>query len=165
MNKPTRILSLLAFTAFAGCAWAQEDMKLKVVANDGEGNPVEETMVTVESKLRFTQNGVGVFDGDALTAEFNYADFATLSFYYDTLSSVSAVDAMTGLRLRNNPVAESLEFVGMTEKVAELTVIDLRGAVKVSVPEWKGEAINVNNLTPGLYFVTVNQKTFKFIKK
>lgn len=165
MKKPTRILALLAFGAFSGIAFAQEEMDLKVVAHNDEGEAVAEALVTLDSKLRFTETGVGVFKGETMTVGFNYADVTSLSFRYDVRSAAGVVVSPIGLGLRDNPVGESLEIIGMTENSASLTVTDLKGRVRVSLPEWKGETVNVGELTPGLYFVTINQTTLKFIKK
>lgn len=165
MNKPTRFLAVLAFSAFSGMAWAQADVELMVVAADAEGEVVGSSTVTLDSKLSFTKAGVDVYTGDALELSIPYADVAKLTFNYENKTGVETVAANSGLRLRNNPVAESLEFVGFSGDAANLVVTDLRGSVRASVSTWKGEAINVSDLTPGLYFVTVDKTTFKFIKK
>ena len=165
MNRPTRILAVLALSAFAGTALAQQKVELKVVANDAEGAEVASSVVTVDSQLRFTAAGVDVYNDGSLEAAFPYADMSKLTFSYDTATGMAAVDAAQELRLRNNPVAESLEFVGFTGESACLSVADLSGAIKVYLPEWRGNAVDVSDFTPGLYFVTVDKTTFKFIKK
>lgn len=165
MNKPTRILAALALTAFAGTAWAQEEERLKVTANDVEGVMVSESDLTLDSKLKFTSDCVEVYNGESLTASFPYAEIGNLKFSYYTLTGLKDVTSSDVLRLRNNPVEETLAFIGFNGTPAPLMVTDLGGASRVAIPEWKGEGIDVSNLTPGLYFVTVDKTTFKFIKK
>lgn len=165
MNKPTRILALLAFAALSGTAMAQEKVELVVAASDADGEFVASSVVTMDSKLSFTKAGVEVYNGETLDLSLPYADIAKLTFRYSKNTGVATVVANSGLRLRNNPVAESLAFVGFGEGVKNLVVTDLKGSIRVSIPEWKGEAVNVGDLTPGLYFVTVDKTTFKFIKK
>lgn len=165
MNKPTRFLALLAFAALSGTAVAQENVELVVAASDADGEVKASSVVTLDSKLSFTKAGVDVYTGETLDLAIPYADIAKLTFRYDNKTGVETVDAHSALRLRNNPVAESLAFVGYNGDAASLVVTDLRGAVRASVSDWKGEAVNVSDLTPGLYFVTVDKTTFKFIKK
>ncbi len=165
MNKPTRFLPLLAFLAIAGTAGAQDKMELRVVANDSTASAIGETAVFLDSKLKFSESGVDVFQEETLKATFNYADVSNLKFRLVNLTGVKGIEADAALRLRNNPVDDSLEVLGFSGNPVKLTVTDLRGAVRVSIPEWAGEAADVSELTPGLYFVTVNQTTLKFIKK
>lgn len=165
MNKPARFFVLAVFAAMAGVAWAQEEVELKVVANNEDGVAVGEAPVTLESKLRFSKSEVNLYTGEILTSAFRYADMKSLSFRYDKFTGMKSVKADTPLRLRNNPVGEFLELLGTSGECRPLSVSDLRGGVRIYLPEWNGEPVDVADLAPGLYFVTVNKTTFKFIKK
>lgn len=164
MKQKIRLVALGAFAAVAGQSFG-EDVKLYVQGNDTEGKVVSSYIVGLDSKLRFSAEGVNVYNGDAPTATFSYADIASLSFSYQNLSEVVSVADDSGLRLRKNPVEDSLEIIGFSGVPVSLTVTDLKGAVRVSCPQWQGETVAVDGLSSGLYFVTINQKTLKFIKK
>lgn len=166
MNKPTRIITLLAFSAFfASQLHAQEGVELKVIANGSDGVASASSVVTIDSKLRFSKEGVEVYSGETLTCMFPYSATANLSFEYDKGTGVKMLDASGTWKLRSNPVAESLQPYGKSVDAARLTVTDLSGAVKITLPAWHGEAVDVSDMTPGLYFVTIDKTTLKFIKK
>lgn len=163
--KVTKILALLAFSALALPLPAETTTQLNVVANNAEGAEVGKSTVTLESRLRFSDTGVEVYTGEVLTDVFHYADIANLKFAYQEGSAVTALPSSSGLRLRNNPVDNLLEPLGLPAESAPLSVADLSGKVRISAPQWRGEPIDVSDLTPGLYFVTINKTTLKFIKK
>lgn len=163
--KPTKILALLAFSALSIPLSAQETTQLSVVASNAEGVETGKSIVTVESKLRFSDSGVEVYSGEMLTDVFHYADVANLKFAYGQGSGVAAIPSASGLHLRNNPVGDLLEPLGLSAECAALSVTDLSGKVHFSAPQWSGQPIDVSDLTPGLYLLTINKTTLKFIKK
>ena len=165
MNRPTRFLAALAALACAGSVWAQEEKVLNVVALNEEVEAIAEAPVSLESSLRFTAEGVEVYGEELLSAVFNYTDMNAFAFRYDTQTGISLTPAASGLSLRTNPVVANLELLGHSGEATRLTVTDLRGTVKASAEEWTGEPVDVSALAPGLYFVTVNKTTLKFIKK
>ncbi|MDE5870560.1 MAG: hypothetical protein K2H22_01235, partial [Muribaculaceae bacterium] len=125
-----------------------------------------EAPVDLESKLRFADDGVEVYSGEALTAVFHYADLKNVSFRYDSGSGVTPVASGSTLRLRENPVAESLAFVGFSGAPTSLTVCGLKGETLINVSGWSGECIDVSSLASGLYLAKVGEgATFKFIKR
>ena len=161
------IKSLLLLTALASASGLQaEDVKvLNVVAKDADGKVIAEAPVSLESGLHFTDTGMEVVDNGMLQAVFNYTDMTAFAFQLSTVTGISNVAADTALGLRQNPVANALGITGFTKEEAALRVTDLKGEIKVSLPAWQGEDVDVSALTPGLYFVTINQTTLKFIKK
>lgn len=165
MTKPTRFIALLAFSALAGITMAEEKTELNVVANGHDGTELAKTAVTLDSKLKFGETGVEVYSGETLVSVYPYADTANISFSYGDGTGVAEISQAGALRLRNNPVGETLELIGFDADSAPLSVVDLKGVVKISLSEWRGGAVDVSDLTPGLYFVTVNKSTLKFIKK
>lgn len=166
MKKTTGIY--LACIAI-GCglqAVAQDSGQLKVVANNSEGMAMAEAPVDLGSKLRFAPDGVEVYSDESLAAVFHYSDIQSLSFRYDTGSAVSSLGSEISLRLRANPVAENLEFVGFSGKPVSLSVCGLKGEPFVSVATWSGQSVYVGSLAPGLYIARIGESaTFKFIKR
>lgn len=164
MKKTSRILLGSAFAAVSLGASAQTT-QLLVVAKDTEGKIVAEAPVSAESRLIISEKGVEVMSGEQLSAVFGYADMTSFGFRLDQLSGIGEVNAPGSLILRQNPVADILEFKEYPAAPASLTITDIRGAVSYSAEGWNGEAVNVSAFAPGLYLVTVNDTTLKFIKK
>ena len=166
MKKTTGIY--LACIAI-GCglqAVAQDSGQLIVVANDSEGTAMAEALVDLDSKLRFAADGVEVYSGESLAAVFHYTDMRSLSFRYASGSAVSSLDSEVSLRLRSNPVAENLEFLGFSGKPVSLSVCGLKGESLVNVADWSGQPVDVSSLAPGLYLARIGESaTFKFIKR
>lgn len=165
MKKSARFLLFSAIASVAIGASAQNSQKLFVVAQDAEGHAVDEAAVSTTSRLSFSEAGVEVFSGDLLSAVFNYKDIRSLGFRYGGQTGIGFIEAAKALKLRSNPVAEVLEFATNPTEPATLTITDLKGRVRNRVQNWKGEGVDVAQLAPGLYFVTVNKTTLKFIKK
>ena len=137
-----------------------------VVANDSQGLAMAEVPVDLGSKLRFADEGVEVYSDESLTAVFHYSDLNTISFRYDTGSSVAGLDSETSLRLRSNPVAENLEFIGFSGESVSLSVCGLKGEPLINVAAWRGQPVDVSSLSPGLYLARIGESgTFKFIKR
>lgn len=145
---------------------AQDSAKLMAVANDAQGVAMAEAPVGLESKLRFAEDGVEVYSAETLEAVFHYSDLSNISFRYDSGSGVATPVSDSELRLRSNPVAENLEFIGFSGEPVSLSVCGLKGELLVDVPAWSGQSVDVSALAPGLYLAKVGGKsTFKFIKK
>lgn len=165
MKKSTGIYLACLAMACSSQAIAQEP-SLMVEAHDAEGVVVAEAPVGLDSKLRFSAEGVEVYTGEALEAIFHYSALSNISFRYDDGSGAGQLVAVEALRLRNNPVDENLEFIGFVGDPVALSVCGLKGEVLKSVAQWSGEAIDVSSLAPGLYLVKAGQSaTFKFIKR
>lgn len=164
MKQSTRLLAAGAFLMLAGQAFGEE-VELQIVGNNADGEPVSTVSVNLDSKIRFTSEGVDVYNGETLTGVFGYVDINNLTFRYHKITGVESTIADSALRLRRNPVEETLELEGFTGDPVALVVTDLKGAVRAEIAEWNGEAVPVGSLAPGLYFVTVNKTTLKFIKK
>lgn len=165
MKKAFRILGLLALSAVSISALAAEDDMVRLVAKDKDGKSVGVVPVTLQSKIRFTSEKVEVYDGETAKESFRYGNIATISFISPGTDGVSSVETQTSLKIAENPVGELLQISGFEGAALPLAVYGLDGGVKVSIAEWNGRPVDVSFLTPGLYFVTVNKTTLKFIKK
>ena len=80
------------------------------------------------------------------------------------LSGISPENEMAASRISvyPNPANEFL-YIGSGNEINELTIYDL-GGTKIISATGPGNSIFVGNLTPGLYFIRVNQSIRKFIK-
>lgn len=162
MTKTTLALGLLLLAPAATMPAAPGEVKLQ--AKDADGKETGVAKITLDSRIRFTDRGVAVLNGEAQTALFPYTETAKLSFLTDG-SGIAPVNGATQLRLVNNPVGDTLEFAGCGEEGGAIAVYDLNGSLLLINKEWKGEPTDVSALTPGIYLATVNNTTFKFIKK
>lgn len=166
MKKPLRILSLIAAAVVSCSAMAQDDGGVKVIANDSQGESVGKVAVTIDSKIVFTADGVQILDKESQTAFFPYADISTLSFSTPEAAGVASVAERGKIRLLENPVSSMLR-ISVPDNLTSppLSIHDISGSIRISLRKWDGEAVDVSNLAPGLYFVTLNNTTLKFIKK
>ena len=160
-----KFTSFVAFFVAAGLAATVQAADLYVVARDAQGNVVNEAKVNVESTLNFTGTAVEVRSPQSLLATFPYENVSAITFRYGDGAGVGALKVTNNLRLRENPVQANLEIAGFEGEPVSLTVFDSKGGVVLKRDGWNGENVNVSSLAPGLYFVTVNKTTLKFIKK
>lgn len=165
MKKPLRTFSLVAAAVVSCSAMAQEDGGVKVIANDSQGESVGEVVVTIDSKIVFTTDGVQILDKESQTAIFPYADISTLSFSTPEETGVASVAERGTIRLLENPVSSMLRISAPDNLTSSLTIHDISGSIRISLRKWDGEAVDVSNLSPGIYFVKINNTTLKFIKK
>ncbi len=151
--------------AVASVSASAQTSQLSVVAKDADGQIVAEAPVSMDSRLIFSDKGVEVMNCEQLQAVFNYSGKHSIAFSYDQLSGIEGASSDCQLLLLQNPVSEFLEFKAYPADPASLTITDIKGVVRYSAKDWNGEPINVGYLAPGLYLVTVDKVTLKFIKK
>lgn len=148
----------------AGGLGARAVETLSVVGNQADGTPPLKVKVTDESRMTFGPAGVLVTTGEE-TSAIPYEGLQSLTFVYEDASGV-AMDAVgCQLRLRENPVGSFLALTGHDGSAAKLRVTDLGGRLRLEAPAWSGEELDVSALAPGVYIVTVNQTSLKFLKK
>jgi len=137
------------------------------IAVDPKAEGADPTYVamTVDTKVNFGPAGMVVVNGDN-SVEFAYGTISKVRFEVGVLSEVSNVlQERTTLSLRQNPVGNTLEILGYDGAPATLAVFSVSGAKALSLAGWQGETVDVAHLAPGLYLVTVNNATLKFLKK
>lgn len=162
----TKSIITIAAMLIAGSmtARAQEYVIIHPVLDDGK--PVE-VPLTADTKLSFTSEGFTVGDKSAEeTRKFNYADVAKITFGAGTTGIEGITDISTGLTLAENPVGDILVINGHDSlSPVALDIHAMNGSNLLHINGWTSEPVDVSRLTPGLYFVTINSKTLKFIKK
>lgn len=165
MNNKIKLLSIIGFSALAlNVSAADEDQTVRVVAKNAEGDPLAVVPVNLESKIRFTSDKVEFYDGETMKNGFPYSSFSTLSFLTPG-TGVSSVKTQSPFGLAENPVGDTLRVKGYEGTPVPLVIAGLGGDVKLRISAWGGDPVDVSSLLPGLYFVTVNRTTLKFIKK
>lgn len=159
-----KIISLLFGITLLSVGSLRAADELHMVCSDAEGGIVTETAVNLESTIRFADGNVEVYKDGMLVSSAPLLSVSNLTF---KLAPVTAVKTVTNpaLRLVSNRVTDKLVFAGSLPESASLCVAALDGTVRMRLHNWQGEPVNVADLTPGLYFVTVDKTTFKFIKK
>lgn len=165
MIKSVRILSLLMLAAIASSgAVAAEDEGVRIETKNSTGQSTGVVPITLDSKIKFTSEGMAVYNGESPLAAFSYEDCATITFLTSG-SGVESVEKESGLILLTNPAYDQLLFSGFENASASLTVYSINGQRMLQVKDWQGQPVDVRGLTPGIYLISVNNSTFKFIKK
>lgn len=164
MNKYPRIFSLLALAGAALWAGAAQDAGVSIEAKDASGQSTGIVAVNLNTKIKFSSTGMEVYDGQTQIASFAYADCAKVTFL-STESGIEAVGNEAALTLLTNPAYDQLEFSGFDGIPAQLAIYSVNGQRMAYVSAWQGQPVDVSRLPQGLYLLTVNNSTFKFIKK
>ena len=122
----------MTFIGLIGGSGVLQAETLNVQANDQDGKVITSIPVTTESVIRFSDNGVNFFESDNLFATVPFAGLESLTFVYGT-TAVETIEALSPLRLKENPVGESLVFSGFDGNPTSLLVFDLGGSMKVKL--------------------------------
>lgn len=138
-----------------------------VIHPKGEGVQPVEVPLTAELKLSFTTDGFTVGAENVGNArKFSYADVEKITFGEGTSGICDVIDAGVSLTLAENPVGDLLVVNGHdSSSPATLRINALNGSQVVLIDGWNGEAVDASKLTSGLYILSINSKTIKFIKK
>lgn len=164
MNKFTRLFLLFLAISVKGIVWGQSQ-NLLVTANNDSGEVLSQTPVTTESVLRFSAEGVEVCEGEQTVAVIPYTGLNSLTFVYDKATGIGSVKSVPLFGLRENPVYDNLEIIGYGNEPSHLAVYDSAGRQRIAINGWKGESVSVSTLPTGIYYLTINKTTIKFIKK
>ena len=162
MSKSKLILTIALLFAGASPALGDGRIAIDPTAEGAEPAYVELTLAT---KVSFGPEAMIVTNGDN-SVRFDYAAISRVRFEVGLPSGVNNVmQERTTLSLRQNPVENTLEILGYDGAPATLSVFSVSGAKALTLAGWQGETVDVALLAPGLYLVTVNNETLKFLKK
>lgn len=151
---------MMAAAAFLSAAPAFADAGVEVTAHDGTATSLP---LSTGTKIVFG-DGVTVSDGSSSNS-FAWNKVSKITFSFST-SAVTGVDSETSrLALRQNPVGDCIEVVGADQLPARFAVYSLTGARWIEIGAWNGESVDATALPAGIYLLTINNQTIKFIKK
>ena len=165
MKKIIKFLLVSTLVAVSFDMLAQVNRQLVMEVKDIDGTHSSRIPLTTASHLKLTPVGIQVTSGDELDTMLSYYNVQSLSFVFDDIDGITLPEADSSLRLCQNPIYDLLMFTEYPELPSTLAIIDMKGSVRFVVEKWHGQDIDVSSLAPGIYLVTVNSCTLKFVKK
>lgn len=160
------MLLLLGISANNNCM-ANDKAALKVhFYNNGS---VTDVLLSGIDKIVFKADAFSVIpvDVDGQPADYVYTDVKMLTFGEAQEGENSVAQQETeSLSVYPNPATQVL-YVGGWEssEPATISIFSAQGLLCKKIENWNGEAISVEDMEAGHYFIQVNkQKTFKFVK-
>lgn len=155
-----KITAMMAAAAFISAAPAFAEAGIDVTAHDGTATSLP---LSTGTKIVFG-DGMTVSDGSSSNS-FAWSKVSKITFSSST-SAVTGVDSGTSrLALRQNPVVDCIEVVGADQLPASFAVYSLTGACRIEMGDWNGQRVDATSLPAGIYLLTINNQTIKFIKK
>lgn len=162
MHQSKQMLAAMLMATCSIGAFADSRVVVLPKAEDAEKAYVD---LTVDTKVRFSATGMEVVNGENVSA-FPFTDYSKLSFETGISSGVKDLLANKGaLKLRQNPVESILQLDGYTGNATTLAVFSISGAQALKVDAWSGQSVDVSSLPAGVYLISVNKQSIKFIKK
>lgn len=159
MTKTKTLVALALLTATGATVSAQS---IVVDAPSGE-TAVLSAPLTLDTKMTFSDAAVSVINGDK-TDTWSYDQILRIRFE-GLYTGISDITAASALRIAQNPVGDILRISGYDGAPASLAIFSGNGLCMTRISGWNGSDINVSSFAPGLYFVSINSKSLKFIKK
>lgn len=158
-----KTLTALLCTLCATAATALADSEV-VVESAGDGTPTLKAPLTVDTKISFSATEILIDNGGNIQSA-PYSDLSKVRFQTSASGIAPVQDEAAGYALLQNPVESLLHIAGYAGHPVPLAVTAMNGHTVYRTSAWQGEAIGVESLNPGLYLVTIDNKTIKFIKK
>lgn len=165
MNEIIKLLVVSSLMAVSSDMLAQGGQQLMMVAKDADGNTHVSLPLTTASHLYISPDGIKVTSGDEMAALLSFDNVRSLAFVLEDIDGIVSPETVTSMYLRQNPVSDLLIFSEYPEQPSTLTIVNMNGSVRHVVDNWNGQAIDVSSLPSGLYLVTLNNITLKFVKK
>lgn len=163
MNKTKFICGAVFAMMIGGVATAMAD-DITAIMYSEDNQAIDSAPIETQYAITFGNDGINVLNADKqLLKTVPYA-----GVHYIQLMGVAAVgmlEADSSLALKENPVGSTLEIVGYGNGATTLRIYDLAGRQRLAAENWNGESVNVSNLSPGMYIVSIDSTTIKFIKK
>ena len=164
MRKPAKMLAAMMVLSLAALP---SEADTKVVVHQSQEND-QEVAITTESTITFSETGFSVNASATQQMEFAYGNVESITFAVSGQSGINGVTATKqhGYTLAENPVGDLLTVITpATFKEARLSIVSFNGRNVFSNDSWTGTPVNVSSLAPGLYLLTIDSTTLKFIKK
>jgi len=117
--------------------------------------------------------GLGIYDDSFSSARPEGNSYGTVIVYFsknghtcgtEVIGYPDKKDFTQEVKIIPNPASESFVVRGEIS-VSDLTLTNIDGKIVMQVPSYKGESLNISNLKPGIYIVTVkNNEQLGFCK-
>lgn len=127
--------------------------------------PMSETDLSAIDKITFSETGFSVVLTDNATEAYGYGEVEKITF--SDINSVAEIGRGDNLNLliTPNPVDDIIRIKGYNStEPAQLTIYSLNGAQIVRIENWAGEPIDASQFPAGIYILSINNTTIKFIK-
>gem|GEM_PF-1568148 len=138
---------------------------LQLNFNETGITPVEE-VITTGSVIRFHDGSLSLTDKASEGIVLSLGDLSRLTFITTPTGITGPVMAREGFGLVNNVVSDALQVTVPSDFTkADIAIVSLSGRLVNRIGGWQGESVDVSSLAPGLYLITINSQTLKFIKQ
>jgi len=159
MNMPRLFTLLLLLATTWGVVSAQKYMH--VYPNSGDKDTYEIANV---ARIDFTQEGIQVItdaDGGKIYA---FTDTRKITFNNSTAVTELKQDAAT-MTLYHPKGSDFVYVRGWDgQQATAVRIYAVNGANVITLRNWNGEPIDISALAAGIYIITVDNKSTKFIK-
>ncbi|MCM1005428.1 MAG: T9SS type A sorting domain-containing protein [Prevotella sp.] len=160
MNK---ILTTVAAAMVAGLCFPAESTaqtSMSVITPGGQ----TKYEITMQSRLKFDSGQLQIFSGQNKLAGYNLTDVTKIVFGLNDSGISPVLSDGQGLALKQNPVYDTLSFIGAPDAPCLVEMFSLAGHKVMTLNGWAGDDINVSNLSAGTYILRINNQIFKLIK-
>ncbi|WP_343747793.1 T9SS type A sorting domain-containing protein [Fluviicola sp.] len=162
MNSPVpksmRILLVVASTTFSFAANAQN---MNIVSSNGTNQVID--LTTIESMV-FKNGNMIVKDADC--GDRYFSQFFVTTINIGATAGLNEFAAASGINVYPNPVADQMTIVRNQSGKATVEITTLLGE-KVSAFDVSDQSVStsLSGMTPGVYFLKVDQQCIKFVKQ
>ncbi len=113
--------------------------------------------------LKFSGEKMFVYTQSSDTpVEFNLVDIVSLKFAPD---GTQGIESTTADKQKINICYSNGVLSAKGVSKAKTAIYSINGQREIAINSWDGSAVSLDNLTNGVYVLTVNNQTFKFVKK
>ncbi len=153
------VCEMLSFSASAECF-------LQIHSKDVT-KPLIEELITTGTVITFHDGTLALQPNkESEVVTFNLSDISKLIFTSTTSGIANLLKFKGGFGLVNSIVADYLDVtVPDNFTTADIIITSLSGHTVNRIGNWQGESVDVSSLVPGLYLITINSQTLKFINK
>ncbi len=164
MKKNKLLAGLIAFLVLPAFCRAEQQEGMVIYLTDGTK---QEMAFSGIRKLTFADNQFGVVGTSEGATDANFAYSSVRKIVFDLKSAgVGKVEASAQWVVSPNPVVSQLSVVGYdAAEAASVAIYSMDGQLRRSIANWDGTPINVESLPSGIYLLTLNDQTFKFVKR
>ena len=141
--------------AFAGSVFAQS-VTFNIVKTDGT---TAQYVMSSDAKIYYSDTQL-FLDNNGATVSYNLSDLRKA--YFTTFDNTTDIDNQS-LALYPNPAKDVLRIENIADD-QEVTIYTINGAVMKRVVISGDSEINISELRPGMYIVSVGNMFSKFIK-